>query len=146
MTYQEKLKAVDTSDYVETIIDLDSVYCQYNPQRISAYLDAVGCVDVNPLSISASPHFAYLKGKPAAYKRMHRMYGRDDAWIIRKMFKFAELEFDVTMRGLVEMPIVLSKPLEPNKYNSGYEIYEGHHRLAICYKLMIDPVVKLCNI
>ncbi len=36
----------------------------------------------------------------------------------------------------IERLVVLNKPIIKNKFNNGYEIYEGHHRAA-CY-LVLD--------
>lgn len=69
------------------------------------------------------------------YHKMQRLYGRKDKWIKGKMDSFIFLFEAVRREEPVDRLVVLNKPIVKNKFNSKYEIYEGHHR-ASCYLVL----------
>ena len=123
-------------------IPIEMIKCQYNPD----YENVWSMVSDGSYDIEGSPHYKFLQGEEDYYIRMHKLYGRNDLWITNKVLRFKSMLDDIEKNGIKEKPIILNRPIQPNVYNSDYEIWEGHHRLAIAKYLNIKPKVKLCQI
>ena len=81
-----------------------------------------------------------MKGDEEAYWKLQRMYGRKHKWIKNKIKKFKQVHENILKEGFNENISALETPLVKNKYNSGLEIYEGHHRVSIALALGLDVI------
>jgi len=121
---------------------------QYNPDRFDFYARVHDGDPSKILDISFSPHVRMLKQyqkvgnkifwkqwKKTSYYRMQRLYGRDRSWIKNKMIGFINLLKRIENDADCDMMEILQNPLIKNKYNSSYEIWEGHHRASCFYVL-----------
>jgi hypothetical protein len=144
----------------DTPVSIDRISAQYNPDRFQAYVSTTRPMDVdrasedlNVLDIWQSPHIMFLaeyaaKGKgiwdtisDQPYYKMHREYGKDKKWTVRKCKTFLQLHDDIkSVRKLTEPVALLTTPIAKNPYTKDFEIYEGHHRTAICLWLNMDPL------
>ena len=136
----------------EEDISIDKICCQYNPDKFDSYRKYTFQIG-NPLSIQNSPHYDLLKRlqsfgrdklilhiKNTNYWLMQKAYGRDDKWIMDKVNKFLDLYTLANKGTVLEMPDILDKPIITNPYNSEFEIWEGHHRMAIFAILKYEKV------
>lgn len=134
---------------IEQINPFD-IRAQYNPDRFKLWESLSSSPDV--LGMSISPHYKLLarydligdkvwnKIRNTPYYKMHRLYGKNHKWTIEKIKKFLSL-FDDMKINLMEEPVeVLRTPLVNNPYNKGWEIYEGHHRVACATFLKWDEI------
>jgi hypothetical protein len=135
-------------------VEIDKIHCQYNYDRFKLYREVVrkGCNYNEILNISESPHCDLLRNyidnkekvfdniKKSMYYRMHKLYGKNHKWTINKIKTFFNLYEDIKKRGFIGEIVLINKPVVENKYNDGYEIYEGHHRTSCCYMLGLDTV------
>lgn len=137
-------------------LPVEQLYAQYNPDRFEKYRSLHrGPVDT-VLDMSASPHCRLLRAyqedrkgfwsdiKKSDYYRMQRLYGKSRRRALSKAEGLIELYENIKSNGFNLEIIVVSKPIIENEYNSGYEIYEGHHRVACCLLLGIKSM--LCRI
>jgi len=148
-------------------VNIDKIKCQFNPDRFQFYKICIKHNNRDLLKIKYSPHVdlinlffdkinkiginnfdmeLFSKNKDSYYYKMQKLYGRDDAWIEKKIFKFINMAFNFDLSKQENYPIILDRPIQFNEYtNSGnYEIWEGHHRLAICYvKKINNPKVNV---
>lgn len=143
MSFSSLLKKVNTNEYIESIIPIEDIKAQYNPNRFSMLQSLHAGPEKEVLNIFYSPHYRFVEQykkfgidiatvNKTAYYRLQRLYGRNDKWIKEKIYKFLDLYNSICDEGYKEKIIVLDKPLVKNKYNSGLEIFEGHHRIACC--------------
>jgi hypothetical protein len=129
-------------------IKLENIKCQYNPLRFKHWKSLHSGPIERVLDIKYSPHVKFLneyiqtKKVPqnTSYHRMHMLYGKDNAWINDKVESFVNLYETIKTKGYNGSVILLPKPKHINKYNTGYEIWEGHHRCSICYVLNYDVI------
>jgi hypothetical protein len=142
MSFSEYRKTVKLKKIKTCIIPLDLISCQYNPDYENVWRGVSG----GSYKISSSPHYQFLCGYEEHYIKMHKGYGRNDLWITNKVLKFRRLAEDIRENGIKERPVVLNKPLVANDFNSGYEAWEAHHRLAIAMFLGVNAEVELCEI
>jgi hypothetical protein len=137
-------------------IDVDKIFCQYNPDKFHLYSQVVYKLG-NPLSIYNSPHYKLLKliqslGRDKLilhiqntdYWKMQKLYGRDDKWIMGKIDKFINLYISIQNGTIIDSPEILDKPIVTNQYNDKFEIWEGHHRMAAFAALGLTTVK--CNL
>ena len=142
MKFTEYRRSLKLKKIKKCLIPLENIQCQYNPD----YENAWKMVTDGTYSIKSSPHYQFLEGYEDAYIRMHKLYGKKDLWIVNKVNKFRGLLESIRNDRIKELPIILDKPIKKNCYNSGFEIYEGHHRLAIAVFLGDSPEVQICRI
>jgi hypothetical protein len=149
--YIKKLK-FDTIKIIT--VKLSDIKAQYNPDRFEILLQWSNSF-LSPLDIAHLPHVQFIqryraKGEKAlldnldetSYYKLQREYGKSIDTARVKCIKFMELFASIIRIGIKENPIILDRPLIQNPYNKGWEIFEGHHRLAILYCLCI-PTVKV---
>jgi hypothetical protein len=133
-----KLKPVGT-----IVIPFKDIKCQYNPNLNWAWKRICG----ESLNINTSPFYHYLCYNDFdKYQDLFRLYGRNNLWITNNILKFQRLYEDIHENGIKELPVVLTKPIVKNKFNSGIEIWEGTRRLSIAQYLELDQKVILCEI
>lgn len=153
MTFSEYIRnRIKITHIKEQPININDIKCQFNPERFQHWIKAVTS-GINPLCIEASPHYRLLcdiqKGavdlRKTSYYHMFELYGRSDYWIMEKTRKFLGNYEDILKHGVKELPEILDKPIMKNPYNVGYEIWEGHHRMAIISHLGLDCKVSLCR-
>jgi glycosyltransferase involved in cell wall biosynthesis len=135
-----------------TILPVDQLHVQYNPDRFEQYKSLhKGPLDT-VLDMSASPHCRVLEAyrqnghkifaniKRCDYYRMQRFYGKSHKAAISKTKRLVELYENIKNVGFNTSIVVVDKPIIENEYNSNYEIYTGHHRVACCIQLGIKTV------
>ena len=151
MSFSSLLKKVNIDKYIESIISIDDIKAQYNPNRFSMWQSLHDGPEKEVLNVFYSPHYIFLKQhkefgihlarvNKTAYYRLQRLYGRNDKWIKEKIYKFLDLFNSMCDDGYKEKIIVLDNPLVKNKYNKGFEIFEGHHRIACCLVLGMEKI------
>jgi hypothetical protein len=136
-------------------IPVAEISAQYNPKRFHHWSALHAGPKDEVLNMAYSPHVRFLKvidslGDPysaseeeiknTAYYKMHILYGKSPAWTASKIVKFIDNFVSIRLIGLQEYPTILVKPMHQNKFNSGYEIYEGHHRVAMYAYLGIETI------
>lgn len=131
-----------------------NIRCQYNPDRFELWKRIYTFEkERNILYLNYSPHFSFLFWNKAQnmpvqktrYYNLQLQYGRNSSWITNKIMKFQSLVEDVKENGVMNNPVVLTRPIVKNDYNDRFEIYEGHHRLAIAIFLDIECYIDLCE-
>lgn len=152
MKFSQLIKSVDGMKYSEINLNPGKIKAQYNPDRFNCWL-RVTSNDKDPLNMIYSPHVRFLKRYiinpdinfiDTSYYAMHKLYGKKDKWIFDKIEKFISLYKDIKQNGIKDNIVILNKPLVKNKYNSSYEIFEGHHRIACTIVLKLDSIK--CNL
>ena len=138
--FSKLIKKVDTDNYTELIIDSSQIKAQYNPDRFKFWRSLHKGPREEVLNMLYSPHYRLLSGDDSAYYKMQKLYGRNDKWIKNKINNFTNLLDNIRMNGYNDAIIVLNKPLVKNKYNNGFELFEGHHRLACGLILNIEKI------
>ncbi len=123
MKYRQLVKTVDTSDYHEGIISLGQVKAQYNPERFHLW---------------KSLHKENRKDK--SYRQLQRLYGRNNRWIDDKIKKFLDVFESIKNEGFKESIMIVERSLVTNKYNDGFEIFEGHHRVGCALVLNMKEI------
>jgi len=149
-------------DYVKNEIELidigsiniliDQLHMQYNTDRFVKYKSLhKGPIDT-VLDVKASPHYRLLDAyekegdkiwpsiRTTAYYKMLRLYGKSKKRAIKRVEKFIKVYESIKISGFNGGVIVVDKPIVANPYNSGYEIYEGHHRVACCIALGMETL------
>ena len=133
-------------------LPIERLHVQYNPERFEKYKSVHdGSLDT-VLNMSVSPHCRLLetykregekiwsKIKKSSYYKMQRRFGKNSRRAILKARKLIKLYEDIKENGFNSSIIVLEQPLIVNEFNRGYEILEGHHRVACCISLGIESV------
>jgi hypothetical protein len=153
--FKTELKKIDKMNKEIKIIQLDKIYAQYNPDRFKQLKSVFDKdeLDNNILNMKYSPHFDFLnniigqknifeKLIGLKYYEMQKKYGRNKRWIYQKVTKFIILYNDIKLNGydMDKKIIVLNKPLIQNKYNNGFELFEGHHRLSCLLHLGYNEI------
>lgn len=129
-------------------IPCEELHFQYVPGRFNR--EVYGGNDDDMLLVRHSPHYSFLKeyqriGRDVLktdsdYYKMHSLWNRERRWIEKKMDRFINLYEDIKKNGHRDKIIVVEEPLYEKKFDSGYEIYDGHHRASICAVLGHDKV------
>jgi len=140
MRFRQLVRTVDTYNYYECMIDPNKLKAQYNPERFHMWVSLHNGPKGKEFDMKYSPHYRFLRGHEEAYWQLQRMYGRNDKWIKNKINKFMEIFNSVSKNGFIENISALEIPLVENIYNTGFEIYEGHHRVAISLVLGLGSV------
>lgn len=127
-------------------IPIEKIKCQYNPDLVHHWRKVCG----DSFSIKSGPFWEYLSyRKTDKYKKLFKLYGRNDIWITNNILKFQGMYETIRKNGFdenKELPVVLEKPVVSNCYNDSYEVYEGHRRLSICLYLGTKQRVRLCKV
>jgi len=131
-------------------VSLNEIFAQYNPDRFKKWKSLYSSQS-NPLDMSLSPHVDFLRlyeengltngGIDTRYYKMHILYGENKKWIEKKIEGFISLYNHIKEGGEVEYPDILYSPIVKNPYNDSYEIYEGHHRVAIYTFLEVEDIL-----
>lgn len=139
--YSLYLKKINISCVAKTYIPISEIYAQYNYDRFKKWKSLYRKSERDILNMRLSPHYDFLqryeKEKDALvvsatrYYKMHILYGKKKKWIRSKVSNFISLYQYMKENNEVGLPIILTSPIAKNKYNRGYEIYEGHHRVSI---------------
>lgn len=139
---------------IKTNIFLKSIKCQYHPKNFKHWKYLHEGPEDKVLEIKYSPHVRFLNFytpnknikeiKNTHYYKMHRSYGKSHKWTLIKINKFIELCKKIKKEGYDGSAVIFKTPMFKNSYNDSFEIYEGHHRLAICYFLNYEKV--FCNL
>lgn len=141
MNFRQFVKTVDTSNYYEDEVELSKIKAQYNPERFHLWKSLHKGPEMEALNMLYSPHYRFLKDRSdKAYHRLQRLYGRNDRWIKAKIEKFLGVLESIRKNGFTEKLVLVEKPLIENKYNKGFEIFEGHHRDACALILGMKTV------
>lgn len=139
--FSKLTKKVNTDNYIESFISIDRIKAQYNPDRFMFWKSLYEGPKGEVLNMIYSPHCRLLRGKGVAYYKMHQLYGKNDRWIRDKIKKFINLFEEIKKDGGYRNNIIILKePLVKNKYNNGFEIFEGHHRVACCLVLGVKEI------
>lgn len=149
--FSKLTKSINLSEYEELSITVDKIKAQYNPDRFRFWKSLHEGPEEEVLNMIYSPHYRLLKQyvdqgdaiqnlSKTPYYNLQKLYGRNDKWIRSKMLEFINLFANIRSEGYKNRIAVLRKPLVKNKYNSGFEIYEGHHRLACCLVLGMEEI------
>jgi hypothetical protein len=129
----------------EDTLKIEDISAQYNPARFKYWKSLHKGAPNDVLNIRYSPHVRFLEFynsgklsgftdeeiKDTSYYKMHQAYGKSHKWTMNKITKFVGVFEDISKNGMKEPPVILERPMHTNPFNSGYEIYEGHHRVAI---------------
>lgn len=146
MNFANYLKRIKLKHIGETYVPIESMRCQYNPDRFKYWDHVCG----NSMTIQSSPFWEYLNYKKQdKYYDLFRLYGRTDEWIKNNILKFQVIYESIASKGYKknkDLPVVLLRPIVENEYNNNFEIYEGHRRLTICLYLRLNQKVLLCEV
>ena len=141
MKFRQLVRTVDTNNYYEKMIDPKILKAQYNPERFHLWKSLHEGPKKEALNMIYSPHYRFLKDRNnKSYYRLQRSYGRNNKWIDNKVKKFLGVFKSIKNEGFKESIMVVEKPLVKNKYNNGFEIFEGHHRVACALFLNIKEI------
>lgn len=130
MRFRQLVRTVDTMNCYDMELDPGLLKAQYNPERFHFWKSLHNGPPGEELNMIYSPHYRFLRGHEEAYWQLQRYYGRGNKWIKNKIYKFISVSESMAREGFIGMMSALEKPLVSNPYNSSYEIYEGHHRVA----------------
>ena len=140
MNFRQLVRTVDTDKHYFAMIKTTDLKAQYNPERFHMWVSLHEGPPGKEFDMLYSPHYRFLKGDEEAYWKLQRMYGRKHKWIKNKIKKFKQVHENILKEGFNENISALETPLVKNKYNSGLEIYEGHHRVSIALALGLDVI------
>lgn len=148
MNFSMLTKTIDTNNYIERVIDINQIKAQYNPERFKFWKSLHKGPEEEVLNMVYSPHYRFLNQyieqnkntNKSSYYKLQKLYGRNNEWIQNKITKFTSLFNSIQNEGCKIKVILLNKPLVKNKYNNGFEIFEGHHRVACCLILGIRTI------
>jgi len=141
MNFRRLVKTVNTKNYKLEMIEPIKLYAQYNPERFNLWESLHLGSKKKVLNMIFSPHYRFLVNREdEAYYKLQRMFGRNNKWIRNKTEKFLSVYEDIKQNGFTENLMVLKTPLVKNKYNKGFEIFEGHHRTSIALFLNIKEI------
>ena len=140
MNFRKLVRTVNTSNYYILKIDPKLLYAQYNPERFHMWVSLHKGPSGKEFDMVYSPHYRLLNGDEKPYRKLQQMYGRKEKWINNKIEKFLGVYKSIKKNGFIENVSAVEKPLVPNKFNKGFEIFEGHHRVACALALNIDVI------
>jgi len=143
---------IDLIEVGSEMLAISELRAQYNPERFGYWKSLhKGCPET-VLDMNDSPHCRMLANYEANkkkflanmtkndYYRMQRLFGKRHKRAISKVTRLVKLYESIRKEGFASDIIVVTKPVIANKYNHGYEIYDGHHRVACCINLGIKLV------
>ena len=152
-TFSEYLKrGVDLVELEDREMPLEDLAVQYNPDRFEVYKSLHSGPPGSVLDMKFSPHCRLLREyqkrgdriwssiKQQDYYRMQRLFGKSGKSALAKAKRLIDLFEDIKGSGFNSRIIVSDKPAVANEYNSGYEIYTGHHRVACCIVLGFEAI------
>lgn len=152
-SFSEYLKyGIDLVTIEKKSLPVEQLNIQYNPDRFEGYKSLHKGPEDSVLDMAFSPHCGLLRAyekegkriwpniKRFDYYKMQRLFGKSRKSAISKAKKLIDLYDSIKSSGFNSRITVVNKPIVDNKYNSGYEIYTGHHRVACCLVLGIDSV------
>jgi hypothetical protein len=148
MNFKQSMKKIDKQESFFMTISPKKLNAQHNPSRFKHWKLLHEGPDDKVLNMIYSPHYRLLKSykeqkyETTPYYKLQKLYGRNDKWIRKKINKFIDMYENIKTNGFKDDPkiVVLINPIVENKYNDSYEIFEGHHRVAICLALNIDCI------
>lgn len=141
MRFTSLIKTVDTNNYYKKNISLSKIKAQYNPERFKLWKSLHEGPEKEVLNMIYSPHYRFLKDRDnKSYYKLQRLYGRNNKWIQNKIDKFLDVFNDMKNDGMKGSIVIVEKPLVKNKYNNGFEIFEGHHRVACALVLNMEII------
>lgn len=141
MNYRKLVRTVNTKDYYLMQVDPKVLYAQYNPQRFHLWQSLHKGPPKEALNMLYSPHYRFLLDRSdKSYFQLQKYYGRKNIWINEKMKKFLSVYDSIKNEGFKENVSAVEKPIVSNKFNKGFEIFEGHHRVACALALNIDVI------
>jgi len=141
MNFRKLVRSVDTSNYYDKMLNPKKLSAQYNPERFHLWKSLHKGPEKESFNMLYSPHYRFLKYiNNRAYRQLQKLYGRNDKWIEDKIEKFLGVFHSIRDEGFKESLMILEKPLVKNIYNDGFEIYEGHHRVACALFLGIKKI------
>ena len=151
MTFARYIKSkIEIKTISECYLETDGIFAQYNYDRFKKWKSLYKESERDVLNMRLSPHYEFLKVYEKTngimdfskyrYYKMHILYGKNRKWINNKIKNFISLYRHVKEGNCVDLPIILTSPISKNPYNSSYEIYEGHHRVAIYLFLGRDKI------
>lgn len=130
-------------------IRYDELHFQYFPSRFIR--EVYGGNEEDKLLICNSPHYSFLKGyqeigkkvldNKTNYHIMQSRWGRSDKWIHGKAGRFITMYEHIKNNGPISRVSVVEEPLYERVFDSGYEIYDGHHRATI-YVVLGYEIIK----
>jgi SAM-dependent methyltransferase len=134
------------------LISIGELRVQHNQSRYDLYRSLHTCSEENVLSMDQSPHIGFLDSMhnfydgdkisiddvvKTRYYKMHILYGKTHEEAIVLCGNFLVLYEDIKKNGLKCYPLVA-------RHENSYEIFEGHHRVAIC--LFLEDLVIECGV
>jgi len=138
MCIQTSTNQIDIIELRE--IDINSLKVQYNLNRVELYKSIHNGPENELHNMKFSPHVEFLlmcdffngekledhRIRDSRYYKMHKVYGKTDKFAYNMAKSFILLAKDIKQNSLKVPPIVFD-----NK-DGTYEIFEGHHRIAVC--------------
>ena len=136
----------------QKVLPFNEISIQFNPERFEQYKSVYKGVYDRVLNINQSPHCKLLrdynnKGNNVwrgfcnhPYYRMQRRFGKSRKSATAKAKKLVELFEDIKTNGFKGRITVIDKPIIPNPYNSGYELYGCLHLAACCIVLGVESL------
>ena len=141
MNFRKVVRTVDTSNFYFQMIEPEKLRAQYNPERFHIWKSLHDAPGKDFLHMLYSPHYRFLlDSNDKTYYQLQKKFGRNDKWIKKKIEKFIGVYESIMKRGFIENVSALEKPIVQNKFNNSFEIFEGHHRVAIALALGIKVI------
>lgn len=141
MDFRRYIKKVNTKRCHDAEIDVSKIKAQFNPERFHLWKSLHKGPEEQALNMLYSPHYRFLKdNNDKVYYKLQKLYERNDIWINKKIKKFLGVFESLKNKGFTEPIMVVEVPLIQNEYNKGYEIFEGHHRIACALVLGIKKI------
>jgi glycosyltransferase involved in cell wall biosynthesis len=143
---------VDMVEIASEPLPVSELSVQYNPERFAQYKSLHKGPAETTLNMSVSPHCRILQDYETNkkdflanmtkndYYKMQRLFGKSHKAAVSKVTRLVKLYESIRKDGFTSKIIVSTEPVIANEYNHGYEIYEGHHRVACCINLGIELV------
>jgi len=139
--FRQLVRTVDTSNYYEKMVAPRILKAQYNPERFHLWKSLHKGRDNEVLNMLYSPHYKFLKNrKDKSYYQLQKLFGRNNKWIKNKVNKFLGVFESIKNDGFKGSIMILETSIVKNEYNSGFEIFEGHHRVACVLILNIKEI------
>jgi len=146
MKFSDLTKRINTDNYTINNIKIYNIRAQYNPDRFKFWKSLHKGPLIEALNMLYSPHYSFLvdqqnwNHKESDYYKLQSLYGRNHKWITKKIDLFLDTFRNIKTEGCKDMIIVLGKPIVKNPYNSSFEIFEGHHRVACSLAIGLDDI------
>lgn len=122
-------------------ISIDKLFFQYTPGRIPE--DLFCGTREEMMNVKNTPHFRFVKlyleignkilekYKETDYCKLMIYWNRTDKHNKWKIKRFIKTINYIKQTKKVNTISVLDKPMHQKMFNDGYEIYHGHHRVAV---------------